>query len=108
MSNARYLIAAGDDVREVPAHLTFPERNRRPSRGKSDPDDAVAIAQVLLRDHDGLASAKRDALADDLKALVDPRDQLARLCTQQPLGRVAPRRVRSTPVHRSFLPGLSD
>jgi transposase len=79
---ARYLIAAGEDVREVSPNLTFSERKRRPARGKTDIDDAVAIARVVVRDRDALTTAERDRLSDDLKALVDHHDQLSRARTQ--------------------------
>jgi transposase len=77
---SKYLLDAGEDVREVPANLTFRERNRKTSKAKSDPHDAVAIARVVARD-DGLGSAAKDQLSDDLKVLVDHRDQLVRART---------------------------
>jgi transposase len=77
----RYLLGAGEDVREVPANLTSRERNKKTSRAKSDPGDAVAIARVVARE-EGLGSAFRDQLADDLKVLVDYRDQLVRAQTK--------------------------
>ena len=42
---------AGEDVREVPGHLTRRERRHQRRRGKSDPMDAVAIARVVLREN---------------------------------------------------------
>jgi len=44
---ASRLLADGEDVREVPSSLTYRERSRRRSKGKSDPVDAVAIARVV-------------------------------------------------------------
>ncbi len=41
-SACRHLLLAGHDVREVPAFLTHRERKKRPSKGKSDPSDAIA------------------------------------------------------------------
>lgn len=78
---ARALMAAGEDVREVPPTLTFRERRRNGSHGKSDPVDAVAIARVVGREGT-LSSPRRSAIWDDLKLLVDYRDQLVRLRTQ--------------------------
>jgi hypothetical protein len=45
----RTLASAGEQVHEVPATLTFRERRRKGSQGKSDPVDAVAIARVVAR-----------------------------------------------------------
>jgi len=44
------LAAAGEDVREVPAVLTYRERRRTGRPGKSDPADALAIARIVLRE----------------------------------------------------------
>ncbi|MBA2446345.1 MAG: transposase [Nocardioidaceae bacterium] len=78
---SRYLLAVGEDVREVPANLTCRERNRKTSKGKSDPQDAIAIARVVARE-DGLGSSAKEQLSDDLKVLVDYRDQLVRARTK--------------------------
>lgn len=72
---ARHLINAGFDVREVPASLAERSRRRQPSQGKSDPVDAVAIARVVARD-DGLPPARTAGVIEDIKLLVDYRDQL--------------------------------
>jgi transposase len=71
---------AGEDVREVPTTLSNREARRKPSRGKSDPSDALAIARVVARE-DGLPVAGRNGL-EDLKLLADHRDQLVRARTQ--------------------------
>lgn len=47
---ARFLLAAGLEVREVPPHLSRRERLRTRRAGKSDPGDALAIARVALRE----------------------------------------------------------
>lgn len=78
---ARALQAAGEDVREVPAFLSHRERKKRPARGKSDVNDAVAIAQVVNRG-EGLSSPQRCDVFRDLKLLTDHRDQLVRSRTQ--------------------------
>ena len=49
---ARFLIAAGSSVREVPPQLSRHERGRTRRAGKSDPGDALAIARVTLREPD--------------------------------------------------------
>ena len=49
---ARFLIAAGRAVREVPPQLSRHERIRTRRAGKSDPGDALAIARVTLRESD--------------------------------------------------------
>lgn len=46
---ARRLLDSGEKVYEVPAFLIHRERKRNPSKGKSDPSDAVAIARVTAR-----------------------------------------------------------
>lgn len=78
-----WLKAQGLDVREVPAHMTFVERKRKPSKGKTDRMDGIRIARVLLREGDTLPAAGRDQMAADLKAVVEYRDQLVRARTQQ-------------------------
>jgi len=78
---AEFLERAGATVYEVPATLTFRERNRQRSRGKSDPVDAVAIARVVARG-EGLAPVRRETVYDDLKALSDYRDQLIHTRTE--------------------------
>jgi transposase len=69
------LLAAGEEVREVPAALTYRERRRTRRPGKSDPADALAIARVVLREDD-LPRVRGPHDHRDLKLLVDYRDQL--------------------------------
>lgn len=78
---ARHLLDAGEDVYEVPAFLSYREGKRNPSRGKSDPADAVAIARVAARG-EGLCSPRRTEVFVELKLLSDHRDQLVRARTQ--------------------------
>lgn len=47
---ARFLLASGRDVREVPPQLSHRERARSRRAGKSDPGDALAIARVTARE----------------------------------------------------------
>jgi transposase len=77
----RTLAAAGEHVHEVPATLTFRERRRKGSQGKSDPVDAVAIARVVARG-EALPSPRRLQALVDLKLLSDYRDQLVCARTQ--------------------------
>jgi transposase len=80
---AKWLMAQGIVVKEVPAHMTYQERKRTPSRGKSDLNDASKIALVTLRENQDLRSAGRDQPHTDLKVAVEYRDQLVRSRTQQ-------------------------
>jgi transposase len=80
-SLSRLLLAAGEDVREVPTTLTYRERRRRASQGKSDLVDSVAIARIVASG-EVLPSAHRVEVLTDLRALVDYRDQLVRARTQ--------------------------
>jgi transposase len=75
------LIEANEDAREVPSFLPHRERRKHPSRGKSDLQDAVAIARVVARG-EGLSSPQRVEILRDLKLLTDHRDQLVRARTQ--------------------------
>jgi transposase len=71
---ALFLLAQGEDVRDVRGHMTKRERVRLRGHGKSDPRDAFAIARVAAREQ--LAPARTDSPARDLKLLSDYRDQL--------------------------------
>jgi len=101
----RLLIAEGEDVREVPANLTFVERKRRPSGGKSDPSDAVAIARIVLREAE-LPRAVKLLSAVELKALVDHRDQLIQARTQH-INRIHKRLVTIHPGYQDRIPKLT-
>ena len=76
---SQYLLAAGEEVREVPAILTHRERRRTGRPGKSDPADALAIARVVLRE-ENLPLVRGPHDYRDLKLLVDYREQL--ICEQ--------------------------
>jgi transposase len=69
------LLAADIPVVEVPPVLTMRERRRCRAPGKSDPADAVAIARITAPEDD-LPPVTPAGLAEDLKLLVDYRDQL--------------------------------
>ncbi|MBN9743414.1 IS110 family transposase [Amycolatopsis sp. A1MSW2902] len=62
-------------VVDVPPVLTMRERRRSRLPGKSDPADALAIARITAREDD-LARVAPGGVADDLKLLVDYREQL--------------------------------
>ena len=77
---ARELRAAGHIVVAVPPRLSSRE-GRRLQRGKSDPIDALAVARVTLREQD-LPPVRLGDSEEDLKLLVDYREQLWRERTQ--------------------------
>ncbi len=64
----RHLLESGEDVHEVPAFLSHRERKKTPARGKSDVQDALAIARVTARG-DGLSAPQRTEVYHDLKLL---------------------------------------
>lgn len=102
---ARYLLDAGEDVYEVPAFLSYRERKRNPSRGKSDPADAIAIARVTARG-EGLCSPQRTEVFVELKLLSDHRDQLVRARTQL-INRTHKDLVISHPGYEKKIPKLN-
>jgi transposase len=103
---ARHLIEAGEEVYEVPAFLTHRERKRNPSKGKSDPSDAVAIARVVARG-EGLSSPRRTDVLVDLKLLSDHRDQLVRARTRL-INRTHVDLVISHPGYEKRIPKLNS
>jgi transposase len=72
---AIHLVQAGVVVVEVTPSLTVRERRRLRQRGKADPTDALAIARVVAREQD-LPPVRGQDLAEDLRLLVDYREQL--------------------------------
>jgi transposase len=72
---ARFLVGAGVAVREVPPQLTRRERLRTRRLGKSDPDDALAIARVTARELDLPPVRLADATLD-LQLLVEAREDV--------------------------------
>lgn len=71
---ARLLTSSSETAVEVPAVLTQRERRHLRRAGKSDPGDALAIARVALREQ-ALGPMKLGGLTEELKLLVDARDQ---------------------------------
>jgi transposase len=102
---ARFLLEASEDVKEVPAFLSYRERKRNPSKGKSDLADAVAIARVVARG-DGLSSPQHTEINVDLKLLSDHRDQLVRARTQL-INRTHKDLVISHPGYEAKIPKLN-
>ncbi len=72
---ARFLIAAGRTVREVPPQLSRRERLRTRRPGKSDPGDALAIARVTVRERD-LPPVRLVDASHELQLLVEAREDL--------------------------------
>jgi transposase len=72
---ATFLQTNGADVVLVPSRLSAREAARNSKRGKTDQGDAVAIARVLQRE-ERLPQFRSGGHAEDLKLLVDYRDQL--------------------------------
>ena len=72
---AQELLTAGFEVVDVPGALTDRERRRLVRKGKSDPQDALAIARVTLREQT-LEPLTPDGSARELKLLCDYREQL--------------------------------
>jgi transposase len=72
---AAFLQQGGVEVVLVPSRLSAREATRNRQRGKSDPGDAMAIARVVQREP-RLPRFHHGGGHDDLKLLVDHRDQL--------------------------------
>ena len=70
---ARFLLARGAIVREVPPQLTFRERGRTRLPGKSDPGDALAIARVAARER-SLPPVRLSDRTVDIRMLVEARE----------------------------------
>ena len=69
------LLRAGEAVVRVPPKLMAGARRSVREPGKSDPIDALAVAQAVLREPD-LPSAELDGPARELRLLVDHREDL--------------------------------
>lgn len=101
----RCLIENGEMVFEVPAFMTHRERSKRPSRGKSDPGDAHAIAMVVARE-ERLTPSALSGVNDDLKLLVDRRDQLVRHKTKT-ANRIHKHLVVVVPGYEKLIPRIT-
>lgn len=71
----RDLLSAGQKVVRVAPKLMALQRASARTRGKSDPIDALAVAQAVLR-HPDLPVAAHDEVSRELKLLVDRREDL--------------------------------
>ena len=71
----RDLLSAGQQVVRVAPKLMAQARASARTRGKSDPIDALAVAQAVLR-HRDLPIASHDEVSRELKLLVDRREDL--------------------------------
>lgn len=71
----RDLLGAGQSVVRVAPKLMAQSRASARTRGKSDPIDALAVAQAVLRNPD-LPVAAHDEISRELKLLVDRREDL--------------------------------
>jgi transposase len=71
----RDLLGAGQKVVRVAPKLMHQARKSARTRGKSDPIDALAVAQAVLREPD-LPVAAHDEVSRELKLLVDRREDL--------------------------------
>jgi transposase len=78
---ARRLLASGETVLDVAPALTASERPSIRGSGKDDRRDAVAVARVALREPD-LPHVIATPSGEDLKLLVDARDQVVAEATR--------------------------
>jgi len=75
---AQFLVLAGARVLEVPARLTQRYRRHASRVGKSDPTDARAIAEVVLREGPRLGRYYGDSPHEEMRVLYDLRCTLVR------------------------------
>ena len=75
------LLAAGQHVVRVPPKMMAVQRRVARTRGKSDPIDALAVAQAVVRTPD-LPVASHDEASREMKLLVDHRESLVRQRTE--------------------------
>ena len=72
----RELMAAGEEVRFIPARLMAGSRKGGRERGKSGPIGALANARAALREDVHLPAARLNARVLDVRRLADHRDDL--------------------------------
>lgn len=102
---ARSLLVADHHVVEVPAVMSHREAKRQPSKGKSDLDDAVAIARVTARETT-LAVFTFDQTSEDLRLVKGHRDELQRERTKL-LNRLHKDLVVVAPGYEQKVPNLT-
>jgi transposase len=78
---ARFLVAHGSTVLEVPPQLSRRERGRTRRAGKSDPGDALAIARVTAREQD-LPPVRLVDRSSEIALLVEAREDLVAEATR--------------------------
>jgi len=71
------LLAAGEELIRVPPKMMAHARDAARTYGKSDPIDALAVAQAALRNPD-LPVARLDGPSRELRLMVDHREDLVR------------------------------
>lgn len=76
------LIAAGAVVYEVPGFVTKRHRRKLRRPGKSDPQDAQAIAEAVLRERESLPRCERSDEQEATRLLFERRDRLVRSRTE--------------------------
>lgn len=76
------LLRAGSTVYEVPGAFTKRHRQHASRRGKSDPADARAVAEVVLRDRDRLPTCTGSDEQEVVRLLYERRDRLVRHRTE--------------------------
>jgi len=75
---AKHLVEAGAIVFEVPGAFTKRHRKRASQSGKSDPLDAKAIAEAVLRESDRLPRFEWSVEREAIRLRYDQRDRLVR------------------------------
>lgn len=75
---AQELLRVGAIVHEVPGAISKRHRNRLRHRGKSDPQDAHAIAEAMLRERSSLPRLFEDDAQEALRILYERRDRKVR------------------------------
>lgn len=78
---ARFLLAEGLTVREVPPQLSRRERIRTRRAGKSDPGDALAIARVTARETD-LPPVRVADRTSEIRLLMEAREDVVAEATR--------------------------
>lgn len=74
---AKFLLSTGNYVKEIPPIKTERKRSKSAHSDKSDPDDAAAIARVLIQDFDKLQTIETfDELHLTIRELANQREAL--------------------------------
>ncbi len=71
---AQYVLSQGEKVLEVSPHLTGRQRRRSRDASKSDPNDGLAVARVILQEGAALPAVASDDETTQIKVLVEQRD----------------------------------